>query len=51
MSDAIKEIAKACLAFEGKESAPPVAGSYLFFLKLQILPVIRTLSVLHVSSS
>lgn len=27
MMDAIKEIAKACQAFEVKESAPPIAGS------------------------
>ena len=26
MSDAIKEISKACQAFEVKESAPPTAG-------------------------
>ena len=26
MSDAIKEISKACVAFEVKESAPPIAG-------------------------
>lgn len=31
MSDAIKEINKACQAFEVKESAPPIAGIYAFF--------------------
>lgn len=30
MSDAIKEISKACRAFEAKESAPPVAGMLIF---------------------
>ena len=27
MSDAVKEISKACQAFEVKESAPPTAGN------------------------
>lgn len=26
MNDALKEVAKACQAFEAKESAPPLAG-------------------------
>lgn len=26
MRDAINEISKACIAFEAKESAPPIAG-------------------------
>lgn len=43
MSDAIKEIAKACQALEGKESAPPIAGYYLFFLKLKFLPCVLKL--------
>lgn len=26
MSDAVKEVSRACQAFEAKESAPPIAG-------------------------
>lgn len=31
MSNAIKEITKACQAFEVKESAPPITGTKAFF--------------------
>lgn len=31
MSDAIKEISKACQAFEVKDSAPPITGIYALF--------------------
>ncbi|KAM7253170.1 hypothetical protein ACFE04_025788 [Oxalis oulophora] len=39
MSDAIKEISKACLAFEAKESAPPVAVTALRALQAEITKI------------
>ncbi|ONK55243.1 uncharacterized protein A4U43_UnF5970 [Asparagus officinalis] len=39
MSDAIKEIAKACLALEGKESAPPIAVKSLRSLHFEITKI------------
>lgn len=40
MSNAIKEITKACQAFEVKESAPPIAGIKLS-LKLQFINLVN----------
>lgn len=37
MRDAIKEISKACQAFEAKESAPPIAGICISLLLLFII--------------
>lgn len=37
MRDAIKEISKACQAFEAKESAPPIAGIRISLLLLFIV--------------
>ncbi|XVE55161.1 hypothetical protein DITRI_Ditri03aG0137700 [Diplodiscus trichospermus] len=39
MSDAIKEISKACLAFEAKESAPPVAVMALRTLQAEVTKI------------
>ncbi|KAJ6817742.1 exocyst complex component SEC5A-like [Iris pallida] len=39
MSDAIKEIAKACQALEGKESAPPIAVKMLRALHFEITKI------------
>ncbi|PSS19491.1 Exocyst complex component SEC5A like [Actinidia chinensis var. chinensis] len=39
MRDATKEISKACQAFEGKESAPPIAGAALRTLQSEITKI------------
>ncbi|XP_057502728.1 exocyst complex component SEC5A-like [Actinidia eriantha] len=39
MKDATKEISKACQAFEGKESAPPIAGAALRTLQSEITKI------------
>ncbi|KAK6257708.1 hypothetical protein QUC31_001167 [Theobroma cacao] len=39
MSDAIKEISKACLAFEAKESAPPIAVLALRTLQAEVTKI------------
>lgn len=58
MSDAIKEISKACRAFEAKESAPPVVGklispSWRILLSVKrfqvIAPVINSYGIAHTS--
>lgn len=39
MSDAIKEISRACQAFEGKESAPPIAVTLLHAIESEITKI------------
>ncbi|XVF39089.1 hypothetical protein PTKIN_Ptkin01aG0007300 [Pterospermum kingtungense] len=52
MSDAIKEISKACLAFESKESAPPMAVMALRTLQTEVTKVyiLRLCSWMRVST-
>lgn len=51
MSDAAKEVAKACASLDGKESAPPVTGSYTFFLRLRVIFALISFSLKILNSN